>query len=579
MGTPFKKQLGLSAMLGVVAQFAFIGSASAVPSDKEAWRSDEHGIIVYRDAVEDDTYWFIPKIRFESTTGNKTLLRSKKLENGSTEYTVRIIPYFSKDLKNLAARNISNIRQDSQLKPVIAKSIGISLPDFGFKYASASVTSFQYLESPRLIKFTLPEADAATFDELYADDTGVNVDFTITYDGMMTDKFYNIQVSCKAMVDELSIATLPGTGVKGGMNANGVDVVLGLDIEAAFVNAVNNSSRNVNIVSKGDLAGMQEMIRRVVNLCFEKADDDEDSRYPYPRYPRRTTYDDDDDDSSTSGHTKDKDADEDTTTKRRGDVVDSALPRSNFVVSNEFFAKQSAAYKAQHAKLLIEKAIGGEGDDQEEPKRDRRQEEGGLLPEVTAKARFKIKKTMKNDDRQAVAKQIALKDTTSTAVLAGYLSANAKRVETVQVKSIIEKQFSAKVDNTMAAPLRTGITVKSGEQWTINAAFIFNARTSYSPWKAKQYAWDANWPKTDGDLYFRVGTGHWTPVNGRNIIESGLIGEGELQFYVDKSAIFNKIPADLRKSSCLGLCEPMFKVDNISPEFTVQISGRQINVR
>src|SRR5690606_24770586 len=119
MEVSLKSCLGISAIL-----LAGSGTAFAVPSDQEAWRSDQHGIIVYKDAVDPSTYWFVPKVRFESTSDQKTLLRRKRLENGSVEYAVRIIPYFSKDLKELAAQNISNIRQDSQLKPVIAKSIG-----------------------------------------------------------------------------------------------------------------------------------------------------------------------------------------------------------------------------------------------------------------------------------------------------------------------------------------------------------------------------------------------------------------------------------------------------------------------
>lgn len=550
-----------------MAQALSLSSAFAVPSDKEAWRSDAHGIIVYRDAVDNDTYWFVPKIRFEARE-NKTILRSKVLANGKTEYTVRIIPYFSKDLKELVAQNISNIRQESQLKPVIAKTIGISLPDFGFTFASAAVTNFQYLESPRLLKFSLDAEEAATFNELYQDEMGVNVDFSIAYDGMMTDKFYNIEVSCKDMSKTLETGFSPEVSTTA--NVPGTKVFLGADLETAFVRTLSNSTKGINIVSKGDLPGMQEMLRRVMNLCFEVADskgssydDDYDSRYP-TRYPTRTR---------TQTPAAEDDSDDRTTTRgTRGDTVTPGyVPRNqNFAsagMSNAYLMKaekEAAEMEALHNSLLLET------DEPTDPL-------SGLLPAADLKLRFKYKKKDTETDNQAVAKQVSLKDSTSVIVIPGYLASSQKSVEKVITQSLATKKFRVEAKNSASAPLSTGIIVKEGEQWTVNAAFVFNARTSYSLWNTKQYDWDSTWTKTDGDLYFRIGNGHWTPVNGRSIIESGVIGGGELQFYIDRSAIFNKIPEKLRKGGILYA--PIFTVGALSPEYVVQISGRRISIR
>jgi hypothetical protein len=558
-----RNRLGFLGAFSGLALVAQVGNAFAVPSDKEAWSSIEYGIKVYKDAVDNDIYWFIPKLRFEAIGGeNKTLLRSKKLENGSTEYTVRIVPYFSKDLRELVAQNISNIRQDSQLKPVVAKSIGISLPDFGFKFTSANVTNFQYLDAPRVLKFTLPASDAETFDMLYGDDSGVNVDFTLTYDGMMTDKFYNIQVSCKNISDALSL-TVGGTP-SASVNVEGVaNVVLGADIEAAFINSVSNSTRGIDIVSKGDITGMQEMIRRVVNLCFEPVDD-YNSTYP----TRRTRYPDDEEDDRTTGRNGTRTGED----RRRGDVIDPGFFRSMLTAPK---SEAQLLSELEH-KMDLDRPIGGPGEG-EDP--DPRQKNGGLLPEVEAKAKFRMKKTMINDDKQAVAKQVSLKDTTAIYVAPAFLSANAKKVETVKVESLGMQQFKAGAENAMAAPMKTGIMVKGGEQWTINAAFVFNVKAGASIWQQKQYAWDSAWPKTDGDLWFRVGSGEWKPVNGRAIIESDVVTGGELEFYVDKSSIFNKIPEKLRKPGCAGLCAPTFTLERIMPEYAIQISGRRIEVK
>lgn len=554
-------QLVRSGFFGLAVLVAPLASAFAVPSDKEAWRSDEHGIIVYRDAVENDTYWFIPKIRFEARE-SKTVLRQKVLANGKTEYTVRIIPYFSKDLKELAAQNIPNIRQDSQLKPVIAKTIGITLPDFGYTFASASVTNFQYLESPRLIKFSLDAEEAATFNELYQDEMGVNVDFSIAYDGMMTDKFYNIEVSCKAMTQTLETGFTPSVSASG--NLKGIKVFAGSDLELAFVRTLENSTKGVNIVSKGDLPGMQEMLRRVMNLCFESVggyyDTYGDSTYPTRRKGEPTT------DDTEARYPRRSSRDVLDETPATGAQFFSAGMSNAYMTEAELAA---AEVEAIHDALDLDKAIS---DEDQEPG-----EGVGLLPSAELKLKFKYKKTTNQSDNQAVAKQISMKDSTSVIVIPGYLSANSKGVEKVLVKSLGEKKFSVGVNNTAASPLMTGVVVKAGEQWTLNAAFVFKARTSYSPWKAKQYDWNSAWPKSDGDLYFRIGNGHWTPVNGRSIIESGVIGGGELQFYLDRSSIFNRIPEKLRTGGILHA--PVFTMDGINPEFSVQISGRRIDVK
>lgn len=561
----------------ILAQALSLSSAFAVPSDKEAWRSDEHGIIVYRDAVDNDTYWFIPKIRFEAKD-NKTILRSKVLANGKTEYTVRIIPYFSKDLKELAAQNISNIRQDSQLKPVIAKTIGISLPDFGFKFASAAVTNFQYLESPRLLKFSLDAEEAATFNELYQDELGVNVDFSLAYDGMMTDKFYNIEVTCKDMTSVLETGFTPV--VSTAANLPGTKVFLGADLETAFVRTISDSAKGVNIVSKGDIPGMQEMLRRVMNLCFEpvnsrggssygdsRYDDSsyDDSRYSsrYPtRYPTRTA-------SPVPG-------DPDTRTPAKGtrgdEIENDYVPRyANFAsggMSNAYTLKAekaAAEMEKLHEELALDKADVADPDG------------SGLLPSADLKLHFKYKKSNTNSDNQAVAKQISMKDSTSVIVIPGYLSATQKSIEKVMTQSLAAKKFMVQAKNSASAPFSTGIIVKEGEQWTVNAAFIFNARATYTAWKLRQYSWDSTWAKPDGDLYFRIGNGHWTPVNARSIVESGVIGGGELQFYIDRSALFNKIPEKLRKGSIF--VAPLFTSSDFSPEFVVQVSGRRITIR
>ncbi|MBC7386329.1 MAG: hypothetical protein H7301_09255 [Cryobacterium sp.] len=614
------------ATLALLSQAFLLSSAYAVPSNIEAWRDDQHGIIVYKDEDPDSgTYWFIPKIRFEAVNG-KTLLRKTELSNGNTEVLVRIIPYFSDAFRQLAARNISNIRQLSQLKPVIAKNIGITLPDFSYKFSSSNVTNFQYLDAPRLLKFSLTPDELTTFDLLYGDASGINVDFSIAYDGVITDKFYNIAISCKSVADQLGYGTGPGSGVGVNAKVKGVGVYLGADVESAFIRTVSNSTKGVDVVSKGDTAGMAKMLTQVMQLCFEpikSADDDRYGSYYDDRYrndddpygDKKNTQDDYDPFKTHTGDVlpgKDgvKPGDSDLGTDGKGGVDpstgvdDSGYPKDrsgkgSSAGSNEpgFMNRMSSsvtgAYKIQAEKeaLALDRIYQtldmsrsmNELMDQTNPGRDRSDDGdvagGGLLPAAAAKLHWKIKKISVNSKNQAVVKNVTLKDSTATVVIPGYLSEKSKAVEKVTITSLGEKKYFVKSTNNSALPLQTKIFVKTGEQWSINAAFVFKAKSGYSPWETKQYIWDSSWDKADGDLYFRVGNGHWTPVNGRSIIESGVIAGGELQFYLDRSSIFNKIPEDLRTSHWYSLRGPMYSLDGLAPEFLVQISGRRMQLK
>jgi hypothetical protein len=565
-------RFGVSAGVVVVAGSLLSVSAFAVPSDRQAWSSQKYGITVYHDELDAKLYWFVPLIRFEST-GGKTLLRPTTLANGKVEYVTRIIPYFPEDMRELVTQKIPEIRDDSQLKPIVARNIGIALPDFDYKFSSPSVTSYQYLDVPRLVRFQLDKDEAALFDQLYRDDLGVPVEFTISYDGVMTDKFYNIDIDCKKMERELSTNFKPSVGV------GDAKVYLGLDLEFAFLNNVKNSTNDVNITSKGDVTGMQEMLNRVMNLCFDPVDGDDpgngSGRSSYP--PSRGRSGDD------IGGSDDPSLPPRRTSPARGNVIDNGFdPRSPLPSPGMFGRSAAETLAAQEATLLKEihdhldldrksagcdpKAGAGCGVDP------------GLLPAATLKAGYVFKKTALDRDNQAVVKEVDLKDTVNTATIVGALAANEKAAEKIEVERIADRKFTVSAKDSASEPLGTGIRMGDGEQYAINAEFVFNAASAYGGWKSKQYAWDPAWPKTDGDLYYRIGGGEWTPVNRHTVLVANAANGGdEIQFSVDRSAIFNKIPEKLRKGNIL--IGPAFTLDGIDPQFVVQISGKKIESR
>lgn len=637
---------GVLAAVVILIQMASLTVAHAVPTEKEAWRSLEHGITVYRDSEDDDIYWFIPKLRFEAKDG-KTFLRSRTLPDGQREYITRLIPYFSKDLRDLVSQNITNIRQDSQLKPVVATKIGIGLPDFGQKFTSASVTNYQYLDSPRLVKFVLSADDAELFDSLYSDENGVNVDFTINYDGVVTEKFVNMTVSCDDMASELSTNFKPSASANAGIK--GVDVWAGADLERAFLRQAANSAKSVTITQKGDLPEMIGLLQQTMNMCFAPVLD----QYGNPlsgSYGGTNSgggrWDDYFPGTNTSGSSSDsglgddydqaekdqKDKDAETATYERdatddarnkkpkddgtwfppspdtgtGNTSDPADPGTDPVnnrgdgttkkslsskakKANAFLPKKGQASSAVSSAYLTEmdRASAELSAIENAMSLDRAipgmnsgaaSRGGGLLPEVTAKMRFKLKTTEVGKSNKANVRDIKVKDKQQIYVLPGYLRATEQKAERVTVVPLQNKTVRVLATNGMAAPFKTGIAVKPNEQWSINAAFLFIARSSTN-WTTKTYDWDSRWKKPDGDLYFRVGSGHWTPVYGRALIESDVIGGGELQFYIDRSSIYNKLPTSHTKHSLVGIFPALFPETSFMPEFSVEISGRRISTK
>jgi hypothetical protein len=489
MNSPIR--FGVSLCVVVVAEILSLGSALAVPSSTIAWSSQEYGVTVFRDELDTELYWFVPKIRFEEKNG-KIALRAKSLANGKVEYSPRIIPYFPDSLRDLVEQNLPNIRLQSQLRPVVAKNIGVSLPDFDFRTTSATVTSYEYLDVPRLVRFQLDPEEAKFFDELYSDPLGVTVEFTVSYDGVTTDKFYTIDVSCKEMKRSLEFGTKKGTGV-GAQVSEGVH--LGVELESAFKNVVQNYNGGVDIISKGDTEGMAEILTRVMDVCFEPA----------------------------------------------------AIDYGN-----------------------------GRDDDYEPDGAD----DSGLLTKVKLKARFKFKSSVENSDEAVAVKNVTMKDSVSTAVVIGTLSQFAKVEEKIKTKVFDQRSIVLNSTATAVTPFKTGIQIRAGEQYTINAEYrlltpVAKTRPVNTGGASKPYPLDSFLGRFDEHLYFRIGSGKWKSVNRHLLIASDVAsGGGELQFYIDSAAISGKISEKSKNSGWGGA-----KRIVIEPEYTVEINGREIAIQ
>ena len=87
-----------------------------------------------------------------------------------------------------------------------------------------------------------------------------------------------------------------------------------------------------------------------------------------------------------------------------------------------------------------------------------------------------------------------------------------------------------KTDSTKIL-LSSSISVGQDEQYTISTAFSYKAKSAYSG-DMHWYRWDTTWPNPDEELYYRVGAGPWTRVNGRTVVHADSVYHGALEFYI-----------------------------------------------
>ncbi|MGZ3688419.1 MAG: hypothetical protein ACXVBW_08975, partial [Bdellovibrionota bacterium] len=196
---------------------------------------------------------------------------------------------------------------------------------------------------------------------------------------------------------------------------------------------------------------------------------------------------------------------------------------------------------------------------------------------ANASAEFQYKKELANNDTNFLYKQVQMADSQEVWVTTAYLSESPQPEATETVTALGSQNLIVEYDASAMAPFHTGVTISAGDEYTLNASFTLAGQapdikgTSY-------FRWDPSWGSIDGDLYFRVGTGPWRKVNGRSSITDDSLHTGELQFYVDRTAIWNKLPAELRLPKH-KFWAPILAFDKTYPTFQVQLSGRHIERR
>ena len=518
-------------ILSIVAATAF-----AVPTTEEVYRNNDLNIIVYKDGLDQNIFWYLPPVKlFEEQDRSERTPRVtlRKATNGmEAEYYFYLLPYMNRDLESYLRNEIPGLRNRSQLKPLKITKMKMVIKQFNTVAETQAVTDFQYINKPHEIKVTVPMDRSEEFDSFANSLPGIYAYVVFFYESERMDKRMEISISCKEVHDALNI------------QASGRYDFLRADVEVAIGNYLDQKYYTVN--SKGDLP-IPEVVSKALESCFK----------PNPVLRKAKEQEDKDDDDEFE--------------PRRGDNAfddEEAAADEEDTASGAIKPPFSGGPKPQNG-LVVQEEV------KKKPKAKRK---------VPKKAAFKFKKELAKSDRNFFYKQEHYVDASEAIAIPFYLTTVPQsNVVDIDLSSVTTKSFVVDEKANRTKPFRTGFVVGGEAQFTIESEFSYKAKFRFPLWNgelfipSKSYDWDASWPSVDNDLYYRVGDmGEWVPVNGRALVNSNTLGEDEIQLYLDKRAIWNKIPKNRREGSSIFSSPPKFDYDKFYPEFRTTISGKTV---
>ena len=550
--------------LFVVTTQVFAG----VPSQVRAYQNDDVGITVFKDTQDANIYWFLPQLRLY-TENDQVAYRKRLLRSGNTEYTFFIVPYFSDEMRDFVVQELGTIDSKDQLYPVQAKKFAIQIKDYNVLATSddidTSITNYQYLNKPQMIRLVLTDEQAEDFEYLYNGAPGMPANVVLYYEGERLKSYATIELTYKEVYDALNVG---GSAKYDFLQA---------DIEYAVTNYVAN--KYLKVVSKGDLK-MPEIINKVIEECFTPVTKGKvgkgSSEKSLESMPLEFGAE-----LLTKAKRKGKWLADTERAMRAGESVltddPMVLSQAHFKDATEDAVGDDASLKPRVLPPVARRPLNAtrpsDPDDESDAK-----PAGPVKPKGDVKFRFK--KELINRTDTFFYQQLEMRDSSEVVVMPAYLTkyAGSQQARTVTKLPTYKGYVSYKA--TKADPAISQIDVKSGDQLVITAAFQFAADSGCeSGDTVRYYQWDSTWPNTDGDFYYRIGDGNWRPVNGRVVVKSTHAQSGALQFYVDREAIWKKIPSDWRENSWfedfMGVCN-IFPRKTSYPEFNVVITGRNV---
>ena len=528
-----KTSLGL-ALVAAVVGVGITHSAHAMPTRNEVYRSDRLNITVYKDSQDAEVFWYVPPVKLYEEGGK--VVYYKKAKGDTLNYFFYIMPYMTEEIVQLLAGEIPGIQNRTQLKPVVAQQFGIQIKQFNTVAMGDPVSDYQYLNQPYLVKIALPAADADEFEFFLNNKPGVQANVLVRYEAEKMAKYVLIEVSCRDIYNALNIG---GTGRYSFAKAE-----ISQSVEEY------TSNKYYNVKSKGDLQ-IPEIVNKSIEECFtpfKKADPTKRrdvNRYDY-----------------LSG-------------------MASKVPNGNADLEKQLGLLSSIEFgtgTADDEPMPFPRRPGtfpGRVDD--EPRGPIRPSDESGKNNVSLEFTFKKEKT--NSEKAFFYKHENFVDTTETKVLQAYLSVvSAGGTTGASVTPLAKKDFVVEATNAQDKIRSTGIKVGRDEQYTITAVFALAARSYFRDYEKRWYRWDSKWGNVDEELYYRVGDGPWNKVNGRVLIKTDGIYKGELEFYLDRKKVWEKIDSSYKKPKAMGLIPAIFTYSNTFPQFNVVVTGRKLQL-
>jgi hypothetical protein len=218
---------------------------------------------------------------------------------------------------------------------------------------------------------------------------------------------------------------------------------------------------------------------------------------------------------------------------------------------------------------------------------------------------FKFKSDVTKNNKTAFVSALDLETTLAKHELAVVIkSENEDRSseKKVTVTDIGSRKFKAGQGAKSFQPLQSGLRVNKGDQIRIAATFspatvpvvrpYLMGPVTYaiaaSQMKAKPFVWKAEYKADEKEyrleqpedaLYYRVGMSPWRSVGKYTVIPIDVLDGGEVQFYVDKEAIYRQLPSKKRTSYLWGAWQASIPYENFLPNFEIEISGKRYEIK
>lgn len=536
------------------------GPAKADPSREEAYRNDDLRIVVYKDGRDATKYWYLPPLRWLKRDGQ--LVWYKRPRDGRMDYFFYVVPYITDDLLAYIASELPNVSSQSQLQPLILKRLGIRVPQLDLQVLGTEASDFHYINSPQLMRLTLDPAKAEEFEFFMQNDPGLAAQVFFFYQAERVDRYIDMELSCHDVYESVRF------GVQGRYQ------FLRGEIEDRMFEYITN--KYLHIRSKGDIP-MPDILNRAIAECF------------IPMQPPRFA-------------------------AVRDEVFkDRAEPAAEGSETWNAFLEQFALYRSLVHPVqarLEEKQIsnptipgvrpvpGSPSPGVPGPVVPGPVVPGPINPGIPGRppgsgpgipgnpgtpgsgdgVLFSFREDMANVTRSFFFSREQVSNSEELSAVPMTLSFTNDGAPPTDVVSTPypSREFVVAHTNDANAPLVTGIQVRPGDQLLITSSFSVYVESAYGESRRQRIRFDSAWGNPDEQLFYRVGTGPWTAVNGRALIRTDSITGGSLELYQDRSRIWEMFPREMRRGRFL--LPAVLQYRTTYPQFDVTVTGRHVSV-